>query len=205
MPWVAAPGLDAAGVEGCGDGAECYVAVALEVCDDSGQICGVMVSVARHGLSERLSALSGAVQGCGAVLLPSLTPRALSAASASLVRREMTSRFCWATRDMMPTIRSLASDLSTARKRTPLLRRVRRKTALRLRRSSLAMISVAPVSLARCRAAASSGRVSLPPLSTSVNRAMTSAWRDTAKSPIALHCASRPRPDRPCRAVETRS
>lgn len=45
----------------------------------------------------------------------------------------------------MPTVRSLASDMSHATKRTAASRSVSRKAAFRLRRSSLAMISVAKV------------------------------------------------------------
>ena len=63
--------------------------------------------------------------------LPSFTPRALAAASASLVRREIASRSCWATSAMIPTVRSFASGMSTARNRTPLSRSVSRKAALR--------------------------------------------------------------------------
>ena len=53
---------------------------------------------------------------------------------------------------MMPTVRSFASGRSTAANRTPLSRSVSRKAALRDSRSSLAMTSVAPVTLARCSA-----------------------------------------------------
>src|SRR6056297_3011420 len=46
--------------------------------------------------------------------LPSLTPRALAAASASFVRREIARRSCSATSAMIPTVRSLASGMSAA-------------------------------------------------------------------------------------------
>jgi hypothetical protein len=68
--------------------------------------------------------------------LPSFTPRAFAAASASFVRREIASRSCCATNAMM----------STARNRTLLSCRVSRKAALRERRSSLPMTSVVLVS-----------------------------------------------------------
>ena len=58
---------------------------------------------------------------------------------------------------MMPTVRSFASGRSTAAKRTPLSRSVSRTAALR-DRSSLAITSTAPVTLARCSAFASSDR-----------------------------------------------
>ena len=102
--------------------------------------------------------------------LPSFTPRAFAAASASFVRREIASRSCWATSAMMPTVRSLASGMSTARNRTPLSRRVSRKAALRLSRSSLAMTRVAPVSFARLQRLVEFGRSLRRPLSTSVKR-----------------------------------
>ena len=54
-------------------------------------------------------------------------------------------------------------------------------------------------------AQASSGRSGLRPLSTSVNRAMTSAFRDAANASMLWRCASNPSPLTPCRAVETRS
>ena len=46
--------------------------------------------------------------------LPSFTPRAFATASASLVRFEIASRSCCATRAMIPTVRSFASGISTA-------------------------------------------------------------------------------------------
>ena len=100
---------------------------------------------------------------------------------------------------------SLEDITGLVREYAPLSRSARRNAALRDSRSSLAITSVAPVTLARCSALASSGRSALRPLSTSVNRARTSAPCDAAKSSITLRCASSPRPDRPCRAVETRS
>lgn len=102
----------------------------------------------------------------------------------------------------MPTVRSFASGISQARKDTPLACRVSRKAASRLRRSSLAMTSVAPVRRARLRALSSSGRVLRLPLSTSVKRAKPPAERDAAKASMAERCASNPSPERPCRAVE---
>jgi hypothetical protein len=51
---------------------------------------------------------------------------------------------------MIPTVRSLASGMSAATNRTPLSRSVSRKAAFRDSRSSLAMSSVARVTLARC-------------------------------------------------------
>jgi hypothetical protein len=74
--------------------------------------------------------------------LPSVTPRAFAAASASLVRREMASRSCRATSAMIPTVRSLASDMSRARKRTPLSRRVSRN-ATSIPRSSKRRLRIA--------------------------------------------------------------
>ena len=106
---------------------------------------------------------------------------------------------------MMPTVRSFASGMSTARNRTPLSRRASRNAALRESRSSLAMTSVAPVSRASWIALPSSGRSGFRPLSTSVNRPITSAPRTCAKPSIVLRCASRPSPLAPWRAVETRS
>ena len=50
---------------------------------------------------------------------------------------------------MIPTVRSFASGRSTAANLTPLSRSVSRKAALRESRSSLAITSVAPVTLAR--------------------------------------------------------
>ena len=55
----------------------------------------------------------------------------------------------------------------------PASRSVSRKAALRDSRSSLAITSVAPVTLARCSALPSSGRSGLRPLSTSVKRAIS--------------------------------
>ena len=74
---------------------------------------------------------------------------------------------------MIPTVRSFASGRSTAANFTPLSRSVSRKAALRDSRSSLAITSVAPVTLARCSALPSSGRSGLRPLSTSVKRAIS--------------------------------
>jgi hypothetical protein len=87
---------------------------------------------------------------------------------------------------MMPTVRSFASGMSTARNLTPLSRSVSRKAALRESRSSFAMTRVAPVSRARFSASWSLGRSAFRPLSTSVNRAMTVASLDAAKSSIAF-------------------
>jgi hypothetical protein len=137
--------------------------------------------------------------------LPSFTPRAFAAASASFVRRKMASRSCWATSAMIPMVRSFASGMSQARNRTPLSRSVSRKAALRERRSSSAITSVAPARRTSSMARYNSGRSALRPLSTSVNRASTAAPRSAAKASIAVRCASRPSPDRPCRAVKAYS
>ena len=126
--------------------------------------------------------------------LPSFTPRALATAGASFVRPEIASRSACATSAMIPTVRSFASGMSTATKRTPLSRRAKRNAAFRLSWSSLTITSVAPVTFARCSALASSGRSAFRPLSTSVNRANNSAPREIAKSSMVLRCASRPRP-----------
>src|SRR5262245_60468349 len=73
------------------------------------------------------------------------------------------------------------------------------------RRSSFAITSVAPVTLARCSASRSLGRSSSFPLSTSTNSAICFHWKPPLrKSAIACRCPSSPRPLRPCRAVETR-
>lgn len=137
--------------------------------------------------------------------LPSFTPRALATAKASFVCREIAFRTAWATKAMIPTVRSFASGISTATNRTPQSHRARRKAALRVRRSSFAITSVAPVTFARCNALPSSGRSVLRPLSTSVNRARTSAPLVAAKSAICHRCASSPSHDCPCLVVETRS
>lgn len=59
--------------------------------------------------------------------LPSLTPRALAMATASLVRRAFVSRSVSATSAMLPTVRSLVSVISHAMNRTPLSRRASRE------------------------------------------------------------------------------
>lgn len=117
--------------------------------------------------------------------LPSFTPRALATASASFVRCEIASCSACATSAIMPTVRSFAYGMSKATNCAPLSRMAKRNAALRLSRSSFAITSVAPVTLARCKALASSGRSALRPLSTSVNRAgLSPCWdRD-------LHSAS---------------
>lgn len=67
---------------------------------------------------------------------PKFTPRALATARASSVRREIASRAARAASAVMPTVRSLASDMSTAKNRTPLWRTVSKKAALRNRRQA---------------------------------------------------------------------
>lgn len=89
---------------------------------------------------------------------PDFTPLAFATATASLVRREVAYRSAWATRAMIPTVRSFSTGMSTATNRTPLSRRASKNAAFRDGRSSFAMTSVAPVTLARCSALANSGR-----------------------------------------------
>jgi hypothetical protein len=81
--------------------------------------------------------------------LPYFTPRAFATARAFFVLREIASRSAWATRAMMPTLRSFAG-MSTATNRTPLSRRARRKAAVRESQSSFAMTDVDSVILASC-------------------------------------------------------
>jgi hypothetical protein len=116
-----------------------------DVVDDRPKVLGVPVGVTRDGLPERRTALASPPERRGPVVgLPSRTPRALAAASASLVRREIASRSCPATSAMIPTVRSLASGKSAATNRTPLSLSVSRNAAFRDSRTSLAMSSVAP-------------------------------------------------------------
>jgi hypothetical protein len=62
------------------------------------------VRVGRHGRPERRSALPSSPQRRRAVVgFPSRTPRALAAASASLVRLEIASRSACVTSAMIPT------------------------------------------------------------------------------------------------------
>jgi hypothetical protein len=72
------------------------------------------------------------------------TPRSLATARAALVRSEMIRRSACATTAMLPTIISLPSGMTAAANRTPAFRSPSRKCASRLRRSSLAITSVAP-------------------------------------------------------------
>ncbi len=74
------------------------------------------------------------------------------------MRFEIASRSTWATSAMIPTVRSLASGMSQARKRTPLSLRASLKAAFPESQSSLAMTSDAPVTLGWCRALASYDR-----------------------------------------------
>lgn len=106
---------------------------------------------------------------------------------------------------MISTVRSFAAGMSTATNLTPLSRTARQTAAFRESRSSLAISSVAPETFARCSAFASSSRSAFRPLSTSVNRARTSAPREAAKSSVTFRCASSPSPLALCQAVETRS
>jgi hypothetical protein len=71
--------------------------------------------------------------------LPRFTPRALTTASASFVRREITSRSVCATSAMMRTARSFALGMSTATNCTSLWRTSSRKAAFRLRLSNFAI------------------------------------------------------------------
>jgi hypothetical protein len=75
---------------------------------------------------------------------PSLTPRALAAASASLVRFEIILALGLGDDGHEPTTISLASGMSTATNLTPAFCRPSRKCASRDRRPSLAITSVAP-------------------------------------------------------------
>jgi len=165
----------------------------------------VRLRIGRHGLPERPGALPSAPERRRPVRVAGFTPRAFAAASASFVRFEIASRSCWATSAMIPTVRSFASGMSTARNFTPESRSVSRKAALRDSRSSLAITRVLPVSFGRVSASWSFGRSLLRPLSTSVNRLMTSAPLCSAKSSMAFRCASSPSLDFPYRAVDTRS
>src|SRR5262249_21134891 len=86
---------------------------------------------------------------------------------------------------------------------TPLSISVAMKARLRLRRSSLAITSLALCFLQAAIALLSSSRSACLPLSTSVNSATSSAL-PLMKSRTAVFCASSPKPLRPWRAVETR-
>ena len=107
---------------------------------------GVGAMAARSGAPPFPARLSAAAP----LGLPSFTPRLLATASASLVRLEIASRSGLATSAMIPTVRSFASGRSTAANLTPPSRSVNRKAAFLDSRSSLAITSVAPVTLARC-------------------------------------------------------
>src|SRR3954471_21709949 len=74
--------------------------------------------------------------------LPSLTPRALAAARAALVRWEIIAASCSATAARM--VRRLAWGKSTATKSTPLSISLEMKATLRASRSSWATTRVAP-------------------------------------------------------------
>ena len=72
------------------------------------------VGVPRNGRPERRTALPSPLSAAAPLGLARRTPRLLATASASLVRREIASRSCSATRAMMPTVRSFASGRSAA-------------------------------------------------------------------------------------------
>ena len=99
---------------------------------------------------------------------PSLMPRALAAASASLVRLLISSRSCCANTARMPNSNVPAFGMSAATISTPDFRRANRNAASRDRRSILAIRIAEPVSAQSARAASSCGRASTLPLSTSV-------------------------------------
>jgi hypothetical protein len=97
VPLPAAASQDASVVHLARNGPQACRAARADVIDHRAQVLGVSVGVARDGLSERRTAPSSPPEGRSAVRLPSFTPRALAATSASLVRRGLASRFCSAT------------------------------------------------------------------------------------------------------------
>ena len=136
--------------------------------------------------------------------LPSLVPRAFAAARACLVRVEMASRSCSAMIAMMPTVMRLASGMLAATKSTPASRRLSKNAASRDSRSILAISRVA-----RCKRHAARARE----FSTIITLAAFNLGELGNQFPSARHrgsrgqpsrWASRPRPLRPWRSVETR-
>jgi hypothetical protein len=135
--------------------------------------------------------------------LPSFCPRALAAASAARVRSEILRASSSATAARMCKVRRFAVGLSAAMNSTPLSIMAATKAMLRARRSSFAMITVAPVRRACSSALWSSGRSAFLPVSTSTCSA-TRTRPSPRKRATASRWAASPRPLAPWRAVLTR-
>ena len=109
--------------------------------------------------------------------LPSLTPRALTACSAAVVRSEIITDSCWATAARMCAVNSVRCGLSTATHFIPDSMKVAIAATLRYRRSILAISRVAFCALHKASASFSCGRRAAAlrvPDSTSVNSAIRS-------------------------------
>jgi hypothetical protein len=117
------------------------------------------VGVPRDGRPERRTTLAGWSERRCAVRVAQLTPRLRATANASFVRFEIASRSACATSATIPTVRCLPRAdrprRTSHRCRAASAGTPRCTTA----RSSLAITSVAPVTLARCSAAAWAIRV----------------------------------------------
>lgn len=97
-----------------------------DVGDHTREIFCKPLCVARHRQPQRHTTLPSPPKGRCPIRIAQLDPTRLATARVSLVRRAMASRSACATSAMMPTVRSLASGMSTATKRTPESRRARR-------------------------------------------------------------------------------
>ncbi len=136
--------------------------------------------------------------------LPSRTPRAFAAASAAFVRSLIISRSCSAIAASTWRVNLLAWGASRALNGTSPSSSAAMTETCRARRSSFAMISVAPCRRQKVSAAASCGRAALPPLSTSTNSAIIGCPAALACPCTAARCASRPSWLAACFAVLTR-
>ena len=202
-PLTASRGRQPAFVQACGQLSERLSACGEELSDDGREIRGACAAFAlrARALAVVPRSLARRVKCAGA---PRTTPRRFAAASAALVRAEIASASCSATIARMPTVRRLAPGKSAATNSTPESRRARRKAAFLDSRSSFATTSVAPWMRHEASARCSSGRSFRRPLSTSTCSATNLQRPPFRNSATAWRCASRPRPLRPCRAVDTR-
>ena len=129
-------------VKACASSPSERAAGALRAAVDVGHhVGGVRVGVVRCARGVRPGRRTAAGRKFG---LPSLTPRALAAASAAIVRCEIISRSCSATAARMWIVSRVACGLSQATKSTPDSIKFEIKATLRASRSSLAMTKVAP-------------------------------------------------------------
>ena len=158
--------------------------------------------VGRRALRARVAAVA---RGGRLVGLPSLTPRALAACSAALVRSEIMRRSACATSAMMPTTISLASGMSAATNLTPAFCRPSRKCASRLKPVDLGDHQRRAVDLAGLQRLVQRRAVVIVlaalDLDMLLDQLPVAAVEEVS---TAARCASRPRPDSPCRLVLTR-